>query len=134
MPMLLRNPPRGRMRLIRHAALLAALLPALAPAQNAAEFQQILERLDRLEKQNRELLDQVTALRQELAASRGTPEAAAPPLAQLAEQQAIQERQIQDLAQTKVEASQHFPIRITGMALFNSYLNSTFNGGSQYTT
>lgn len=122
------------MRLGRTATLLAALLPVVAPAQTPGEFQQILERLDRLEKQNRELLDQVTALRQELATARGTQEAVAPAVTQLEEKVAIQEQQIQDQAQTKVEASQHFPIRITGMALFNAYLNSTFNGGSQYAT
>jgi hypothetical protein len=139
MQMLLRNPRKGRMYPFRRAALLAAVLPAMVlppvlPAQTPGEVQQILERLDRLEKQNRELLDQVTELRQELAASRGAPEAAAPAVTQLAEKAAIQEQQIRDQAQTKVEASQHFPIRITGMALFNSYLNSTLNGGSQYAT
>jgi hypothetical protein len=114
-------------------ALLAALLPSLLSAQGQAEFQQILERLDRLEKQNRELVQQVTELRQELAATRGAPEAAAPPpAAPAAEQAEVQRQQIQDLAQTKVEASQHFPIRVTGMALFNSYLNSSLNGGSEY--
>jgi hypothetical protein len=135
MQILLRNPHKGRMCLFRNAVLVAALLPTVVPAQTQAEFQQVLERLDRLEKQNRELLDQVTALRQELSATRATPqEGAAPAVTQLAEKAAIQEQQIQDQAQTKVEASQHFPIRVTGMALFNSYLNSTLNGGSQYTT
>ena len=138
MQMLLRKPHKGRKH-FRRVALLAALLPGLLPAQTPAEFQQILERLDRLEKQNRELVDQVKALRQELAVSRSNPETpvpetAAQPVTQLGEQVAIQEQQIHDLAQTKVEASQRFPIRITGMALFNSYLNSTFNGGSQYAT
>src|SRR5262245_34334786 len=37
------------------AALLAALLPAMLAAQSPAQIQQILERLDRLEKQNRDL-------------------------------------------------------------------------------
>jgi hypothetical protein len=111
---------------------LAALLPAIVLAQSPAEYKQILERLDRLEQQNRELLQQVAALRQELAASRGAPEAQPAAVAQLEEKTAIQEQQIHDLQQTKVEASQHFPIRLTGMALFNAYLNSTFNGGSEY--
>jgi uncharacterized protein (UPF0335 family) len=128
----------GRARtpaVFRGAALLAALLPAMLAAQTPTELQQILERLDRLEKQNRELLQQVTELRQELAAARGAPETAAvSPVTKLAEQTEIQEQQIQDLAQTKVEASQRYPIRITGMALFNAYLNSLLNGGAQYST
>jgi hypothetical protein len=31
-------------------------------------------------------------------------------------------------------ASQHFPIRVTGMALFNGFLNSQGSGGQQYPT
>src|SRR5689334_20872622 len=126
MPIQARNRHKWRMRLFPKAAVLTALLPAVIAAQDRAEFQQILERLDRLEKQNRELLDQVAALRQELAAARGAPETAAPPppVTELQERSAIQQQQIQDLAQAKVEASQRFPIRITGMALFNAYLNS----------
>jgi hypothetical protein len=124
------------MRLFRKAAVLAALLPGVMAAQERAEFQQILERLDRLEKQNRELLDQVSALRQELSAARGIPQTGAPPppVAELQERSAVQQQQIQDLAQSKVEAAQRFPIRITGMALFNAYLNSANNGGAQNPT
>ena len=124
-------------RSFRNPVLLAGLLPALVMAQNPDGYQQILERLDRLEKQNQELLQQVTALRQELAASRGTPapSAEAPPaITQLQEQSAMHDQQIQDLAQTKVEASQHYPIRVTGMALFNAFLNGAANGGSDYPT
>src|ERR1700745_1709189 len=98
MQILLRNQNKGRVRLFRQVALIAALLPAVVLAQTPAEFQQILERLDRLEKQNRALIDQVTALRQELAASRGTPGVAAPDVTQLAEKADVQERQIQDQA------------------------------------
>ena len=130
----LRNRPRRRLRLFRYAVVLAALLPAAA--QDRAAYQQILERLDRLEKQNRELLEQVSALRQDLAAARGAPEAAAPapPAAELQERSAMQQQQIEDLAQSKVESSQRFPIRLTGMALFNTYVNSAFNGGNQNAT
>ena len=129
------------LRSLCHTALLAGLLPALATAQGAAEFQQILDRLDRLEKQNRELIEQVSALRQELAATRGTAAGTAaqagepvPAVTALEEKAAVQQQQIQDLAQTKVESSQHYPIRVTGMALFNTFLNGTANGGSDYPT
>jgi hypothetical protein len=40
----------------------------------------------------------------------------------------IQESRVAEQAQTKVEASQHFPIRISGMALFNAFLNSKQSG------
>ncbi|HVP47925.1 MAG TPA: hypothetical protein VMT32_15130, partial [Bryobacteraceae bacterium] len=93
---------------------------------------QILNRLDRLEQENQQLIQEVRALRAELAHSRepaaGQP--AAPPApedtqpADLAERMDVQERRLEEQAQTKVESSQHFPIRITGMALFNAFLNS----------
>jgi len=44
----------------------------------------------------------------------------------------IQERRVDEQAQTKVEASQKFPIRLTGMALFNAFLDSKQNGGVDY--
>ena len=46
----------------------------------------------------------------------------------------MDDSRIEELAQSKVEASQHFPIRITGMALFNAFLNSAGSGGDQYPT
>ncbi|MCU1238365.1 MAG: hypothetical protein JWP63_6332, partial [Candidatus Solibacter sp.] len=39
---------------------------------------------------------------------------------------------IQEQAQTKVEASQRYPIRLAGMALFNAFANSKQNGGFDY--
>src|SRR5437764_14207843 len=60
------------------------LVPVVMFGQSKSEFQQILERLDRLEDENRGLVAEVRALRQDLAASRakeGTipPETAALP-------------------------------------------------------
>jgi hypothetical protein len=119
----------------RRLALLATLWPVLAIAQSPAGYQEILDRLDRLEKQNHELMEQVAALRREVAASRSAPAEAAPPaVARLEEKTAVEDQQIHDLAQTKVEASQHFPIRVTGMALFNTFLNGAANGASDYPT
>jgi hypothetical protein len=129
---------RWKTRIFRRASavILAFILPALAWGQGPAEYQQILERLDRLEKQNRELLEQVATLRKELAATRAAPEAdegsTAAAVARLEEKVAVQQQQMQDQAHTRVESAQHFPIRITGMALFNSYLNGRYNGTNQY--
>jgi hypothetical protein len=47
---------------------------------------------------------------------------------------AIDETRTAELDQTKVGASQRFPLRITGMVLFNSFLNSQGSGGLQYPT
>ena len=121
----------------------AALLffPSACPsasAQTTPDMQAIVERLDRLEQQNRTLTEEIRALRQELASARAAkaPEAApaAPQAASTEERLDIQESRTAELAADKVEASQHFPIRITGMALFNSFLNSSGSGGLEYPT
>jgi hypothetical protein len=104
--------------------------PFLAAAQTP-DLARILERLDRLERENRELSEQVTALR---ARVDGAPAASAikaidVPLDQRVE---IQERRVDELEQAKVESAQKFPIRLTGMALFNAFLNSHQSGGFDY--
>jgi hypothetical protein len=130
-----------------------ALLPALligwaaAPSVTAQASDQsaaILERLDRLEKQNRELQNEVRSLRDLLAQSQkaevkppSTQEKQEPeqePDAQpevANERGQVNEHRIEELAQTKVEASQRFPIRLTGTLLFNAFSNGAYNGGFQ---
>lgn len=108
-----------------------------------SDLRSILERLDRLEQENRELAKQVQTLQSRLAAVQPaavppatvTP-AAVPPttLADLDEKVEIQGARVEEQAQSKVEASQKFPIQITGMALFNTFMNSRQNGGSNYPT
>jgi hypothetical protein len=110
--------------------------------QNAPQVQQILDRLDQLEKDNQALLEEVRALRQQVAGLRTPSPDATPSQTQAQnpsqnpspnsdERQAVQENRIDELAQTKVEASQKFPIRITGMALFNASVNGRFNGDAE---
>jgi hypothetical protein len=93
-----------------------------------------MERLDRLEEQNRALLAEIRRLRSELAGSRedAPQEPESSPAVQ--ERLQVQESRTAELAETKVEASQRFPIRLTGMALFNTYFNSGGSGNSQYPT
>jgi hypothetical protein len=107
--------PRHRLRLL--VALLAPLVRA--GAQPAPELKQILERLDRLEAENLELREQVRQLREQSSA----------PVQRVEERVEIEERRTAELAQVKVEASQKFPIRLTGMALVNGFYNSRQNGG-----
>jgi hypothetical protein len=106
--------------------------------QNALQVQQILDRLDQLEKDNQALLEEVRALRQQVAGLRTPSPDATPsqiqagnPAQNSDDRQAVQESRIDELAQTKVEASQKFPIRITGMALFNASVNGRFNGNAE---
>ena len=129
-----------RPRRLRLHHLVLWLWPVCLGGQTAPQLSNILERLDRLERENRALSEEVRALRAELAGTRTpevvkTPEAVTPPVADAAtleEKLEIQERRIDEQAQTKVEASQKFPIRLTGMALFNAFLDSKQNGGVDY--
>ncbi len=107
-----------------------------AHAQSAPQTQEItqeiLNRLDRLEQDNQALLEEVRALRQEVSVLKPANPAAAPVNAVEAEErQEVQQNRIEELAQTKVEASQKFPIRITGMALFNASVNGRYNGNAE---
>lgn len=104
----------------------------------------VIERLDALEEQNRQLLEELRALRQQI--SNPATAAAAPPTAVLApptdsadsvleERVDVNAQRISEQAQTKVEASQKFPLRLNGMLLFNAFLNSgqgaTVSGASE---
>lgn len=115
------------------------LIPAVLPAQSKTDLQQILERMDRLEQENRDLAAEVRALHDELVASHPAPTPASPapqeapgaPPPPLEEQVAVQERRVEELAQTKVQTGQRLPVTLTGMVLFNGFLNGRTNGGQQ---
>jgi len=114
------------------SALLLALLVSSAAlqAQNSPELSSVLARLDRLEQQNQELLAEIKALRAELTSAHGETPAAAT----VEQKLEIQENRIEEQAQSKVESSQRFPLRLTGMALFNAFADSRQSGGSDYPT
>src|SRR5579884_1109815 len=119
---------RPMLRPTNFASLPLLFIPLLLPAQNA-QLSSLAERLDRLEQENRALSDQVKELRAELAALRTQSETN-----QITEagQIELQQRRIDEQQQSKVEASQKFPIRLAGMALFNTFLDSKQNGGVDY--
>lgn len=113
-----------------------AVLCAARPlcAQVPSETQTILERLDRIEQQNRELMDQIRALREELASSQASasPGPQAPASPPLEDRVAVGESRTAELAQTKVEASSRYPLRLSGMVLFNTFFNTRGNGEIEY--
>jgi len=127
--------------------LLFAAFPARS--QTADQGAAILQRLDRLEKQNRELQDEIRSLRDILTKTQGAATKTEDPKPQpagqgraeddapdaqsdtMAERQQVSEHRIEELAQTKVEASQRFPIHLTGTLLFNAFTNGSNNGGAQ---
>jgi hypothetical protein len=115
------RPHRHRLELV--VAFFASFLQLLQ-AQQDPNLQKILDRLDRLEGENRELRRQVEKLRERIGEVL-TPQAAPT----VEERLDLGEQRTAELAQVKVEASQRFPIRLSGMALVNSFFNSKSNGG-----
>jgi hypothetical protein len=101
---------------------------------------QILDRLSSLEEQNRQLMEEVRGLKEQLhpqaAASQGEPASASsesaavtPSPPSLDERVTVNEHRVDEQAQTKVESSQKFPLRLTGLLLFNAFANSHYNAG-----
>ncbi len=99
-------------------------------------MQSVIDRLDRLEKQNQELLTEIQELRRQLAPAQPGPSQAAAPQSEdnpppPAERLDVQESRTQELAQTKVGTFQRMPVTLTGMVLFNAFHNGGFGGSSE---
>jgi hypothetical protein len=118
----------SRLSFFRALSLLALVFAPLARAQQEQEIRQILERLDRMERQNDALRAEVQDLRKQLGDSRSRAVPSSETIEKLADSVALQAARTEEQAQSKVESLQRFPIRITGMALFNAYTNSRSEG------
>lgn len=92
---------------------------SLLRAQDSPDtLARILDRLNALERQNQALLNEIQALRKEVQAVRASPSTQN----QTAQERLdVAEQRIKEQAQTKVESSQRFPIKLTGMLLFDAY-------------
>lgn len=103
-------------------------LPLLLTAQDDAVVRRVLDRLERLEEQNRAMAEEIRQLRQQLAAAHSVPSppATAPPT--MEERLDVQESRLQELAQTRVSSENHHSISLGGMLLFNAYRNGRANG------
>ena len=122
------------MKLRQPLFVIFAFVPA-ACAQTDSALERILSRLDRMEQENHKLADEVRSLRNELSILKNVPAGEPPPVADappLAERMAVQEARTDEMAQSKVEASQKNPVAITGMLLFNAFKNGRNAGTSQY--
>jgi hypothetical protein len=111
--------------------ILLGILATGARAQQAPELKEILDRLERLEAQNRDLLSEIRSLRQQLA---GTPAVEVPPEAPrpISERVEVAERRVAELDQVKVGSENRLPVTLTGMLLFNTYWNGRASAGGQY--
>ncbi|HWF09342.1 MAG TPA: hypothetical protein VG297_12825 [Bryobacteraceae bacterium] len=106
-------------------------LAASVHAQTSPDIQKVLDRLDRLEAENRQLIDEIHELRSQLTAQPASQTNTTP---SVSERLDIEESRTAELAQTKVEASQRLPISLTGMLLFNAFDNGKFSGTAQNPT
>jgi uncharacterized coiled-coil protein SlyX len=96
--------------------------------------------MDAYQKQLQEMQKELSALQKELAAEKGTvvtppptpsttastsaPSASAATLEDLRERQALQESQIATHEQAKVETESKYPLKVSGLLLFNSFVNT----------
>ena len=133
------RPCASQERVALIALLLLIAIPVLLPAQTQPapappDVAAILARLDRLEKENRAMAEEIQTLRAQLTAAQTPPATDAPPEPTLPEKVDIQGQRIEEQAQTKVETSQKFPVTLSGMVLVNAFVNSKQNGGSDYPT
>jgi hypothetical protein len=116
-----------------HSISAAALMIFLVVPLSAqpSDLQLILERIDRLERQNRELAEEIRALRTQLAGREPQIPEQEPTIAERLD---VQERRVEEQAATKVETSQKVLARLTGMVLFNAFLNGRNSGGVEAPT
>jgi hypothetical protein len=120
-------------RISRWAPFLAVMMISGARGQDS-----VVERLDRLERQNQELLAEVRALRAEIAATaaaKTTTTAAASAqtegrAADVTEQVQVQQARIEEHEQSKVESEHRMPVQLSGMLLFNAFVNGRNASGT----
>jgi hypothetical protein len=124
--------------LMRTLGIVLTCLCITAPlrAQTDAGMQTVIDRLDKLEKQNRELLTEIQELRKQLTPAQAAPTEAATSLPETstpppAERLDVQESRTEELAQTKVGTFQRMPVTLTGMVLFNAFHNGGYGGSSE---
>lgn len=111
---------------------LPTLLMAQEDQSQTAVMEKVLARLEVLEQQNQQLLNEVRGLRREIATKTPPeivrqPDIGPPPISDqpLAERVEVVEHRVAEQAQTKVEAGQKLPIQLTGMILFNAFWNGS---------
>ncbi len=110
---------------------------ALVRGQTPSDWKLLMERMDRLEEQNRELLQEIKNLEQQVAANKPSPppevpvEAAAAPLQERVD---VQEQRIADLEQSKVGTEHKLPLKLTGMLLMNTFWTGKGGGGADMPT
>jgi len=110
---------------------LAAFGVASLARGQTAPMEAVNQRLERLERQNAELLEQVRLLRQDLQELKhAAPAPEEQRITALEEKVEVQAGRLNEQDQVKVESAQRAPVRLTGMALFNAYANTRHGGAA----
>lgn len=95
-------------------------------AGQTPDLNRIIDRLDQMEKENQRLKQDIEKLRKEVTDLR-----AAGAVPRLEEKVEVQQQRIEEQAQTKVEAAQKFPLKLSGLVLMNAYLYAGRTGGDE---
>jgi hypothetical protein len=114
---------------LRKSILLIFIAATLGAQPQGVSLEQIMARLDRLESENQKLLAEIRELRSELKPTLPPANLRAPAVP-LTERVEVLERRSEEVDQSKVQASQRFPLTLSGMALLNIFANGR-NGGTQ---
>ena len=125
------------MRAKRRVVLYTFCVASAASVATAQEpdLKLVLQRLDRLEAQNQELMAEIRALRQQLSSGSPSTEAGqTTPEPKIEERVAIHDQQIAQLDQEKISTDHRLPLTLTGMALFNTFWTGENGGGADNPT
>ncbi len=106
-----------------HKLVLGFTLSAAAYGQQA-NLEQILQQLTQLQQDNQRLNRELEALRQQVLELKS-----AKPAAPVEEKIDVINQRVEDLANSKVEAGEKFPLKISGLVLMNSYYYVGHTGG-----
>jgi len=101
------------------------ILSAAAYGQQA-NLEQILQQLTQLQQDNQRLTRELENLRQQVLELKS-----AKPAVPVEEKLDVVSQRVEDLADSKVEAAEKFPLRISGLVLMNSYLYRGQTGGAE---
>ncbi len=104
---------------------LAVILCATAYGQQP-NMEQILDKLNQLQTENQRLNREIDNLRQQVLDLK-----AAKPTAPVEEKLDVINQRVEDLDTSKVDTTQRFPLRLSGMVLMNSFLYAGHTGGAE---
>lgn len=108
--------------------LILATLAASARGQQPT-IEQVLHDLDQLRQENQKLTQQMEVLRQQVMELRAARTSQQVP-EHLDEKLDVLNQRVEDLDTSKVEAAGHFPLKLSGVVLMNSYLYAGKTGGA----